>query len=129
VTGNGRPCEGKTASCVTQGDDELGEGDGGPGEGGGDPGEGDGGPGGGGGDGGGDRGPDVMGDEGATEETIGNPVIGGVNSPADVVQGLGEDNAASLEGNRGEAMGEAACDGSTGAGCSEGSSSSSRRAP
>jgi hypothetical protein len=100
VTGDGGPCEGKTASCVTQGDDELGEGDGGPG-----------------------------GGDGGAEETIGNPVIGGVNSPAVVIQGLGEDDAASLEGNRGEATGEAACDGSTGAGCSEGSSSSSRRAP
>jgi hypothetical protein len=70
-----------------------------------------------------------MGDEGATEETIGNPVIGGVNSPTVVVQGLGEDDVASLEGNRGEATGEAACDGSMGAGCSEGSSSSSRQEP
>jgi hypothetical protein len=70
-----------------------------------------------------------MGDEGAAEETIGDPVVGGVNSPTDDGAEHGEDEAASLEGNRGEATGGATCDGGTGAGCSEGSSSSSRRAP
>jgi hypothetical protein len=70
-----------------------------------------------------------MGDEGTTKEMTGDPLVEGVNSPADDVAGHGEDDAASLEGNRGEAMVGAACDGGTGAGCSEGSSSSSRRAP
>jgi hypothetical protein len=62
-----------------------------------------------------------MGDEGAAEETTGDPVVVGGNSPADA--------AASLEGDRGEATGGAVCDRGTGAGCSEDSSSSSRQAP
>jgi hypothetical protein len=56
--------------------------------------------------------------------------VGGMESPADNVARLGKDDAAaSVEGDRGEAMGEATCGVGMGAGCPEDSSSSSRRAP